>query len=96
MQDLDGNPLPGYLVHVWGKNVDVVLTSGSDTWFNTVYGNEAAWERALDDEPEAIKVNVQLHDPYAQNHPPVSESIEVDLRGYCSFALGYVTFTKNH
>ena len=96
VQDLDENPLIGYPIHVWGAGVDVVVTSGSDARFNTIYGSEAAWEQFFDGKPKPMEVRVQLHDPYRDDHPPISEEIVIDLPGFCGAGLGYVTFTKNH
>ncbi len=96
VQDLDGNPLIGYPVHVWGAGVDTIVTSGADARFNTIYGHDAAWEQFLAPNAKPIEVRVQLHDPYSEEHPPVSEEIVVDLPGYCGGALAYIVFTQNH
>lgn len=96
VQDLDGNPLIGYPVHIWGAGIDVVVTSGSDARFNTIYGNQAAWEQFFAPEPKSFQARVQLHDPYRDAHPPISEEIVIDMPGYCGGALGYVVFTQNH
>jgi hypothetical protein len=96
VQDLDENPLIGYPVHVWGAGVDVVVSSGSDARFNTIYGSEAAWEQFFDGRPKPMEVRVQLHDPYRDDHPPISDEIVIDFPGFCGAGLGYVTFTKNH
>lgn len=96
VQDLDENPLKGYPVHVWGAGIDVVVSSGADARFNTIYGNQAAWEQFYDNKPKVMQVRVQLHDPYRSDHPPVSNEIVVDMPGYCGGALAYVVFTQNH
>jgi len=96
VQDLDGNPLPGYLVHVWGAGIDEVVTAGANQRFNTLYGSEAAWEQFFAPNPKSMEVHVQLHDPYREDHLPISEEIVIDFPGYCGGALGYVEFTKNH
>ncbi len=96
VQDLDGNPIQGYPVHVWGAGIDVVVTSGADAGLNTRYGHQAAWEQFFDASPKPMEVRVQLHDPYRSDHPPVSEEIVIDFPGYCGAALGYVVFTQNH
>ncbi|MGD2104279.1 MAG: hypothetical protein PVJ55_04075 [Anaerolineae bacterium] len=94
--DLDGNPLQGYLVHVWGAGIDEVLASGVNQHHNTVYGSQAAWEQFFAPNPKVMEVHVQLHDPYGEDHLPISDEIVIDFPGYCGGALGYVTFTKNH
>lgn len=96
LQDLDGNPLPGYPVHVWGAGIDEVVTAGADQRFNGVYGSDAAWEQFFAPNPKPMEVRVQLHDLYRADHLPVSEEIVIDFPGYCGGALGYVVFTKNH
>jgi hypothetical protein len=96
VQDLDGNPLKGYPVHVWGGGLDFVVTAGADARFSTYYASEAAWEQFFGPSPKPIEIRVQLHDPYRQDHPPVSDEIVIDLPGTCSTALAYVVFTQNH
>lgn len=96
VQDLDGNSLVGYPVHVWGAGIDVVVTSGSDARFNTIYGNQAAWEQFFDAKPKVLEVRVQLHDPYRDDHLPVSEEIVIEMPGFCGAGLAYVAFTQNH
>ena len=96
VQDLDGNPLKGYPVHVWGAGIDVVVTSGSDARFNTIYGSQAAWEQFFDGSAKSMEVRVQLHDPYGSSHSPISAELILDFPGYCGAGLGYVVFTQNH
>jgi len=96
VQDLDGNPLIGYPVHVWGAGIDAVVNSGADARFNTIYGNKAAWEQFFDAKPKPMEIKVQLHDPYRDDHLPISEEIIVNMPGFCGAGLAYVTFTQNH
>jgi hypothetical protein len=96
VQDLDGEPLPGYLVHVWGAGIDEVVVAGGNQRFNTIYGSAAAWEQFFGPNPQVMEVHVQLHDPYGADHLPISEEIVIDFPGACSRALAYVVFTKNH
>jgi hypothetical protein len=96
VQDLDGNPLRGYPVHVWGAGIDGVVTAGGDQRLNTIYGSQSAWEQFFGPNPKPIEIRVQLHDPYRDDHPPVSDEIVIDLPGSCGTALGYVVFTQNH
>jgi len=96
VEDLDGNPLIGYPVHIWGAGIDVVVPSGSNTQHNTVYGSQAAWEQFFDSTPKPMEVRVQLHDPYRDDHLPISDIAVINFPGYCGAALGYVTFTQNH
>lgn len=96
VEDLDGNPLLGYPVHIWGAGIDVVVSSGSNTQHNTIYGNQAAWEQFFDNKPKSMEIRVQLHDPYGESHLPISEEIVIKFPGYCGAALTYVVFTQNH
>jgi len=96
VQDLDGNPLIGYPVHIWGAGIDTVVTSGADAGLNTRYGHQAAWEQFFDASPKSMQVRVQLHDPYQADHLPISEEVVIDMPGYCGAALGYVVFVQNH
>lgn len=83
-------------MHVWGAGIDVVVTSGADQRLNTIYGFDAAWEQFFGPNPKPIEIRVQLHDPYGEDHLPVSNEIVLDLPGTCSTALGYIVFTLNH
>ena len=96
VHDLDDNPLQGYLVHIWGAGIDEVVVSGANQRFNTIYGSDAAWEQFFAGSPKPMQIRVQLHDPFREDHLPISEEIVIDLPGYCGGALGYVEFTKNH
>ncbi|MEA3342516.1 MAG: hypothetical protein U9R15_21345 [Chloroflexota bacterium] len=96
VEDLDGNPLIGYPVHIWGAGIDVVVSSGSNTQHNTVYASQAAWEQFFDASPKPMEVRVQLHDPYGESHLPISEEVIIKFPGYCGSALGYVVFIQNH
>jgi hypothetical protein len=96
VQDVDGNPLVGYPVHIWGAGLDGVINSGSDAGWNTMYGNQAAFEKMFDARPKSMQVRVQLHDPYKADHLPVSEEVVIDFPGFCGAAQGYIVFVQNH
>lgn len=93
VEDLDGNPLIGYPIHVWGGGLDLVITSGSAP----LYG-ASGWEQFFNDHPIAIEgeFKVQLHARDDPNHPPVSEEIVLNFPGYCSRAMARIVFIKNH
>jgi len=93
IQDIDGNPLSGYPVHIWGGGIDVVVTSGS----KQMYG-DAGWEQFFSNQPmEANGVfRVQLHSRDDPNHPPISQEIVLNFAGYCSQSMAQIIFTKNH
>ncbi|HEY88840.1 MAG TPA: hypothetical protein G4N98_03780 [Thermoflexia bacterium] len=92
VEDLEGNPLNGYSIHVWGGEVDLVANSG-DT---PMYG-KSGWEEFLNDYPlqSSGEYKVQLHDKDAP-HAPVSAPITLDFTGYCAQSLAFIIFTKNH
>ncbi len=92
VEDLEGQPLAGYSIHVWGGGVDLVANSG-DT---PMYG-KSGWEEFLNDHPIQVsgEYKVQLHDKNAP-HPPVSEQITLDFTGYCAQSLAFIVFTQNH
>ncbi|MBN2002285.1 MAG: hypothetical protein JXA21_02915 [Anaerolineae bacterium] len=92
IQDLDGNSLKEYPVHVWGGGIDQVVNSGT----KQMYG-DAGWEQFFLGQPTEMKgvFRVQLHSPYG-THPPVSEEIVLNYEGFCSGALARIVFTKNH
>ncbi len=93
VQDLDGNPLKGYPIHVWGGGIDVVVISGD----KQMYG-DSGWEQFFTNASQESKgiFRVQLHDPNNPNHPPISEEIELNFTGYCSTSMAHIIFTKNH
>lgn len=92
VQDLDGNPLKDYPVHVWGGGIDQVVNSGT----KQMYG-DSGWEQFFLNQPTEMKgvFRVQLHSLYG-THAPVSEEIVLNYEGLCSGSLARVVFTKNH
>lgn len=93
VQDLDGNPLLGYPIHIWGGGIDVVVNSGD----YQAYG-DSGWEQYFNNYPfqSSDAFRVQLHSRDNPSHPPVSDVIVLNFEGYCSKALALVTFTQNH
>ena len=92
VEDLKGDPLQDYSVHIWGRGLDVVLTSGDDP----VYG-ESGWEQFFSDDPIQVEgaYKVQLHNREPP-HAPVSEVVTLEFQGQCAKSLAFVTFVKNH
>ncbi|MEA3308261.1 MAG: hypothetical protein U9Q70_01940 [Chloroflexota bacterium] len=92
VKDLEGNPLTGYSIHVWGGGVDLVANSG-DT---PMYG-PSGWEEFFNDHPLQVsgEYKVQLHDRAAP-HAPVSEQITLDFTGYCAQSMAFIVFTQNY
>jgi len=92
VEDIDGNPLTGYPIHVWGGGIDTVVNSGD----KQVYG-DSGWEQFFDSTPREVNgvFRVQVHAKY-DPHPPISPEIVLDFEGYCSLALARIVFVKNH
>jgi len=93
VEDLDGNPLIGYPIHVWGGGIDVVVTSGD----KQLYG-DSGWEQFFNSSPQETHgiFRVQLHSRDDPNHPPISQEIVLDFPGFCSRALARIVFVRNH
>jgi hypothetical protein len=93
VQDIDGNPLEGYPIHIWGGGIDVVVTSGD----KQMYG-DSGWEQFFNNAPmDAAGIfRVQIHARDNPDHPPVSEEIVLNFEGFCSKSLALVNFVKNH
>lgn len=92
VQDLDGNPLKGYSVHIWGGGLDQVVQSGDFT----MYG-DSGWEQFFNNHPIQVSevYQVQLHDKNPP-HAPVSPVIKPEFEGYCSRSMAFIVFIKNH
>lgn len=92
VEDLEGHPLPGYSVHIWGRSLDVVVTSGEDP----MYG-ESGWEQMFGNVPIEVEgtYKVQLHD-HEPPHTPVSEVVALEFQGQCAESLAFIVFVKNH
>jgi hypothetical protein len=101
VQDLDDNPLPGYYVVVQGPvpKVNGARMAGENSHFNAVYGNEAAWEQVYNPGAyQAMEIRVQMCKPNPDPSKPctaISNEVIVQLGGYASASLGYVTCTLN-
>lgn len=100
VQDLDGNPLPGYYARVECPGAGAFTPrAGENERFNSIYGNTAAWEQACNPvNYQAMEIRVQLFNdrPSADGtYRPVSDVMIVRLGGYASGSLGYVVCTLN-
>jgi hypothetical protein len=91
--DIDGNPLIGYPIHIWGGGIDVVVNSGD----KQLYG-DSGWEQFFDSSPKEVNgvFRVQIHSRDDASHAPISPEIVLDFPGYCSKALANIVFVKNH
>lgn len=97
LQDLEGNPLPGYFVKLEGPANVPAVRVGENSRINAIYDNEAAWEQAYNPgDYQAMEIRVQLCRLLESGEcPAVSDVIIVQLGGYASGSLGYVTCTLN-
>ncbi len=93
VQDIDGNPLLGFPIHVWGGGIDTVVYSGD----KQQYG-DSGWEQFFTNAPTEVRgvFRVQIHSRDNPNHPPISAEIVLDFAGLCSKSLARVDFTLNH
>lgn len=93
VQDIDGNALTGYPIHVWGGGIDVVVNSGD----KQMYG-DSGWEQFINNQPQDLRgvFRVQIHSRDNPDHPPVSPEIILDFEGFCSKSMAFIVFTKNH
>ncbi|HIE39186.1 MAG TPA: hypothetical protein EYH30_02405 [Anaerolineales bacterium] len=100
IQDLDGNPLPGYHVKTEGAGLSPpAVRAGADSRINTIYGSDAAWEQAYNPGAyQAMGIRVQLFNDHPDpdgSYRAVSDVLTVNLPGYASGSLGYVVCTLN-
>ncbi|MDW8069774.1 MAG: hypothetical protein RML46_12810 [Anaerolineae bacterium] len=101
LQDLDGNPLPGYHVAVNCPGIPETLdqVAGADARYNLMYESGAAWERACDPSAyRALEIQVRIYDKYPSpdgTFHPVSDWIQVQLGDWATRSLGYITCTLN-
>lgn len=101
LQDLDGNPLPGYNVAVNCPGIPETLNSvaGADARINLIYESDAAWERACN--PSAyvqMEIRLRVYDKYPNpdgTYRAVSDWVIVQLGDWATRSLGYVTCTLN-
>lgn len=100
VQDLDGNPLPGYHVQVQCPGAGTFTPrAGDNERYNVMYGSEAAWEQVCNPTRyQDMEIRVQLFNNYPNadgTYRAVSNVLAVNLGGYASASLGYVTCTLN-
>jgi hypothetical protein len=99
IEDLDGEPLPGYYVVVEGPGNPPAIQAGRDARINSIYNSEAAWEQAFNPTAyQAMDIRVQLCRPNPDPSQPciaISNEVDIHLGGYASSSLGYVTCVKN-
>jgi Tfp pilus assembly protein PilO len=101
VQNLAGEPLPGYYVVVeccQGCGQTTVQAGASAT-VNSTYGSQAAWEVACDaSKYETLSIRVELRDfvPDAEGqYPAISEQLTISTGGAASTSMGFVTCTQN-
>lgn len=84
--DLNGNPLNGLMVHVFGPNIDRFVLSGS----NTQYG-EGGWEQPVDNVINTSTYFVQLETTAGT---VISPRVQVTFPGDCARNLALVRFIQ--
>jgi len=100
VEDMLGYPLPGYYARVECPGVGLFThRAGENQRFNLVYGSEAAWEQACNPSGyQQMEVRMQLFNdqPDADGtYRAVSDLYLINLGGYASGSLGYVTCRLN-
>ncbi len=100
VQDLEGNPLPGYIVQVQCPGAGTFTPrAGESERYNGIYGSQAAWEQACNPASyQTMDIRVQLFNSFPESdgtYRAVSEAMTAKLGGYASGSLGYVTCTLN-
>jgi hypothetical protein len=100
VEDLDGNPLPGYHVQIDCPGVGTFThRAGDNGRFNLIYGSAAAWEQACNPsryQPMDVRVRLFNDAPDPDGtYSTVAEEVVAQLPGYSSRSLGYVTCTLN-
>lgn len=100
VQDMDGNPLPGYHAQVDCPGVGTLTQrAGDNQRYNLIYESEAAWEQSCNSSRyQAMDVRVRLYsdEPDADGtYAIVAEEVTAQLPGYSSRSLGYVVCTLN-
>lgn len=100
LQDLDGNPLPGYNIGVTCPGLETMNSvAGADARINLIYGSDAAWERACDPSAyRALEIRLRVYDKYPNpdgTYRAVSDWVIVQLGDWSTRSLGYVTCTLN-
>lgn len=83
---LNGEPLSGLLVHVWGSGIDTIVTSGT----NPNYG-QSGWEQFVDNRPNGNEYFVQLMHPDTRQ---LSDVIRVVFPNSCAGNLALVYFQQ--
>ncbi len=85
---LDGNPLPGLQIHIFGADGDI--DSFRQSGENSLYG-AAGWEQPVGNTISARTYFVQLLSPQGT---PVSERIQVTFPSDCTQNLAIVNFVQ--
>jgi hypothetical protein len=85
---LDGNPLPGLQIHVFGADgdIDAFRTSGE----NSLYG-VAGWEQPVGTAIASRTYFVELRSPQGT---VISERIQITFPGACDQNLAIVNFAQ--
>lgn len=87
--DSTGQPLEGYLVHIWGPGTDAVVAAGSEA------SGAWRWEIAVAGSPTGGTWYVQLHrHSVVRSHPAVSPILSVEMPRGCEENLALISFVQ--
>ena len=84
--DLGGQPLNGITIHVFGDDVDLYSSSGT----NTLYG-QGGWEIQIANE---INTNIYYIELQSQGGTIISDTVQVTFPGSCDGNLAIVNFEQ--
>ena len=96
MYDMEGLPIPGYLVHVEGDaGIDKIIPSGESEFSRAPGFDSSSWSVAINaNGPTAGVWRVRLYMP--GTNTPISDVYEVRLEAMCGASSYFVKFTQNH
>jgi hypothetical protein len=92
VSDVNGEPLTGFPIHVWGEGIEQVVLSGSAP----VHG-DSGWEVAIPNPQEPLSDTwyVQLHVRSTfRSYPAVSSIVQVELSADCENNFVLINFQE--
>jgi len=94
--DLEGNHVPGYIVHVEGDaDIDRTITAGSSQFKNLPEYGPSAWDISINASGlTAGTWRVRLYKP--GSNAPYSDVYEIRLEASCGLSSMFVKFVQNH
>lgn len=94
--NLQGEPLPGYLIHVQGDaEIDTTIVAGSSQFKAIPNFGESSWDVPINASGLVAGVwYVQLYQPGTNR--PISDRYEIRLQAQCGLNSAFVKFVQNH